>query len=230
VENKTMPKCNPIKTFAIAIAAALLAGHAQAAIITPSAATSTSTIGGSRTIVEVINGSDLSAGGASGDILSETHDPLSDKAGYWLSANGAGNAPITEILTFDLGGTFNVDAVHLWNYDRGGDNPTRAIKTFDISFSTNNGVSYDTTVTGATLGDFVGANNPRVNGEIAVQTKTFAVQSDVTNIKIDNIVIQGPNAYIGFAEIRFGATEIPEPASLASGLLGLTLIAGRRRR
>jgi hypothetical protein len=28
----------------------------------------------------------------------------------------------------------------------------------------------------------------------------------------------------------FEATEIPEPASLASGLLGLMLIAGRRRR
>lgn len=225
-----MLNSNPIKIFALAIAATLLAGHTQAAIITPVSATSSTTIGGSRTIGYTIDGSDLSAGGASGDILSETHDPLTDSAGYWLSAKDAGDAPITEVLTFDLGGTFNVDAVHLWNYDRGGDNPTRAIKTFDISFSTNNGVSYDTTVTGATLGDFLGADNPRVNGEIAVQTKTFAVQSDVTNIKIDNIVIQGTNDYIGFAEIRFGETVIPEPASLAMGLMGLAMIAARRRR
>lgn len=224
-----MPKCNPFKTFAIAIAAALLAGHAQAAVITPVTATSTTTIGSPRTADAMIDGTLLSGGGTSGDILSETVT-YAGSSGHWLSASSAVDDPTnfrstTEVLTFDLGGTFDVDTMYLWPYIRA--ERARGIRTLDISFSTNGGTTYDTTLPAGTFADFTIDDQ---SGDQPVQTRSFAVQTDVTHIQLTNLTTFGSTNYIAISELRFGATEIPEPASLASGLLGLALIAGRRRR
>ncbi len=185
-----------------------------AEIITPTAATSTTTIGGSRTIAYTIDGSDLSAGGSSGDILTETHDQCTDSAGYWLSGDGAGS-DTNEVIEFTLPSASDVNAVHLWTYWRGTDSPTRGIKTVDISFSTDGGSTYPTTITGATLGDFLQGDNTAAqsDNETAVQTKTFATQTGVTHIKLTNIINFG-NAYIGMSEIRFGGPDAaPAPGS-----------------
>ena len=198
-------------------------------IVTPDSADATSTIGGSRTITEVINGSDLSGGGTSGDILSETHDLSTDSAGYFLSGSFSSTSTPTFEITFDLGGTFDIDGVHLWNYDRNNDNPTRALKNFDISFSTDGGTNYGTTYAAGTFSDFAGADNPRVDNEIAVQSRFFTSVSDVTDIKIDNIVLQGDNSYIGFSEIRFNAVPEPSAFALLAGCFGLAWVMLRRR-
>ena len=68
---------------------ALTASATAAVIIIPTGATSTTTIGGSRTIGATIDSSDLSGGGTSGDIPAETHQVNNDSAGYWLSGSGA---------------------------------------------------------------------------------------------------------------------------------------------
>lgn len=210
------------------VALSLMVGSAHGAIITPTAATTNSTVGGNRGIENVIDGSDLSSNGLSGNILSETHDQNLDSGpGYWLSANGGGNVGNSTTLTFNLGGTFSVDGVHIWTYHRGGDNPSRAIESFDISFSTDGGSNYGSTIN---LSDWLSsqeAGYATVEGEIPVQSKSFATVEDVTHIKIDNIVNHG-NAYIGLSEIRFNA--VPEPGSLALiGLGGLCLLKRRRR-
>ena len=196
-------------------------------VITPVGATSTTTIGGSRTIDAAIDGSSLSGGGTSGDILSELV-ANAGSSGHWLSAITAIDddpnfRSTTEVLTFDLGSAFDVDAFHLWPYVR----PERArgLSSFDLSFSTDGGSSYPTTITlsGWTIGP-----SSTSTGE-PVETQTFALQSGVTHIRMTNLTTFGSTSYIGVAELRFGNT-IPEPSgTLLLGIAGLA-VAYRRKR
>ncbi len=184
-----------------------LAGTANAGIITPTDATSTSTIGGHRTIDTTIDSSGLSSGGLSGDILAETHtranptdDPETDN--YWLSAKNATSLEL--IFTIPLS---DIDSIHQWMYDN--DNLVtnrRGLKTFDISFSRNGGTSYFSSIAAATLGDF---SKAITLGQEAAQTKTFAEQTGVDTIKLSNITNFG-EPYFGLSEIRFGGTAVPE--------------------
>ena len=203
---------------------ALTASATAAVIITPTSATSTTTIGGSRTIDYTIDGSDLTAAGDPGTIVDDTHAVNDDSAGYWLS--GADAVSGSEVLTFDLGGTFDVTDIHHWRYTRAGGAPTRSLKTFDIYVSTNGGSSYSLGVAAATLGDFA---LPPYTALPAV-TKTFATQSGVTHIELRNLVNHGDASFYGLSEIRFGGEVVPEPTTTALlGLGGLALILRRRK-
>jgi hypothetical protein len=204
----------------------LAAGAARAAtIVTPTGASSSTTIGSPRIIDATIDGSDLSSGGLSGDILSETHAPNNDKAGYWLSASGAPSGG--EVLEFTIPKS-DIDAIHHWVYTRNGETD-RGLKTFDISFSTDNGATFPTTITAATLGDFSG---PPPVAALLPQSKTFALQSGVTDIRLSNLVNFGDSSYIGLSEIRFGGPEgeVPEPATLVLASLGVLGLGGYARR
>ncbi len=187
------------------VAATTTSVQAQANIITPD---SVSTDGGETATVigSVIDSSGLSGGGVSGDILSETHD---DGTGQWLSGNGT--APNIEII-FDLGGTFSVDSVHLWNFRWSNQQVTWAIKTTDISFSTDGGTSYGDLV------EDVAFAQATQNVPTPSQTQTFPVVSGVTHIKLTDVQTYEPGSYVGFAEIRFGAAAAPAtPGTLIYG-------------
>lgn len=228
------------------VALALPLESSASIIVTPTGATSSSTIGsGGRVIGNTIDGLGLSG---VGDILTQTHAlNTTNSAGsapwtghYWLSASGAVNQndgtnwwSSTEVLTFTLPALSPVEAInalHLWNYDRVSDNPTRALRQFDVSFSTDGGATFGNTIT---LTDFLGPNSPgyaRVDGRIPVQSRFFDEQLGVTHIRIDNIFIQGANAFMGFSEIRFGAVVIPEPGRSLLGAFGLMCLLVRRNR
>jgi len=200
----------------------MFAMTAQAAIITPTSATATSSISTSRDLTETINGDGLSGGGASGDILAETHNSTGGSTEYWL-----GSAGVTQVLDFVLAGATDVAAVHVWNYDRGSDDGTggswdkRAIASFDIAFSTNGGTSYTAPIS---ITGLLGFND--IDPPIAVQTKTFAAQTGVTDIQITNLQNFGDGSWYGLGEIRFDT--VPEPATL--GLLAIGAIGLIRRR
>ena len=122
----------------------------------PVSATSTTTIGSPRTIDATIDGTLLSSGGTSGDILSETVT-YAGSAGHWLSASSAVNdnanfRSTTEVLTFTLAEPSTVNAFHLWPYVRVEN--IRGLRTCDISFSFDGGSTYPVTIDAATLGDF----------------------------------------------------------------------------
>ncbi len=183
--------------------------------ITPVSAASTTTVGGSRTIDYTIDGSDLSSGGASTDVPAETHQVNSDSAGYWLSGSGAVSG--SEVLTFDLGGTFDVTGIHQWLYTRTGPETDRGFKTFDVYVSTDGGSSYSLGVSAATLGDFA---EPAV-GDLPAVTKTFATQSGVTHIELRNLVNFGDPSFYGLSEIRFqGGPAVPPPATPGTLIYG----------
>jgi len=185
----------------------MLAGTAKAAVITPTGASSTTTVGGSRTIAYTIDGSDLSLGGLSGDIPNETHAVNSDSAGYWLSGSGAPSG--TEVLTFAIP-TSDVNSIYHWRYSRSGATG-RALKTFDISFSTDDGASFPTTITAAALGTFA---LPSV-AALPAETKTFALQTGVTHIRLSNLQNWGDGSYFGLSEIRFGTPEVVVSVTLS---------------
>ncbi len=197
---------------------------AQAAIITPTAATATSSISTDRNLTETINGDGLSGGGTSGDILAETHASTGGTTDYWL-----GTKSVTQVLDFDLGDATNVEAVHIWNYDRGSDDGTsgvwdkRAIASFDIAFSTNGGANYSTPIS---ITGLLGFND--IDPPIAVQTFTFAAQTGVTDIQITNLQNFGDGSWYGLGEIRFDT--VPEPATLSLLVIGAIGLARRRRK
>jgi len=224
---KTKTLCIAVVTAGFALAS--VSAHASV-IITPLLSTETGSVTSSttffdanRAIDSALDGSGLSSGGTSGDILTETHNnAATDSVSHFLS-----NGPVAnEVLTFDLGATFDVTEIYLWQYNRTQFN--RGIINFDIAFSTDGGSSFTSPVAASSLGitDFVIGT---IGGVASVQQRSFnSVQSGVTAIQFSNIQTGGSTSIIGLPEVRFGF--IPEPASLALLGLGGLLLAGRNRR
>jgi hypothetical protein len=215
------------------LAAAFVALNSNAAVITPllttdsGSTTSTSTtIGGSRTIDAALNGVGLSGGGTSGDILTETHATAQGNTNnHYLSNNYSPAANVAnEVITLDLGGPFNINDIYLWGYSRAESN--RGIRTFDIAFDTGSG--FGSAVTALSLGITDFDEGPG-SGSSSVQTRTFtSTQSGVERVQLSNITNFGGDR-IAISEIRFGGTAVPEPSAFLLSSLG-TLILFRRRR
>ncbi len=206
---------------ALVLSVGLLAQSVLGAVISPVSATSTSEVASSRGITDAIDGTLLSSGGASGDILSETVSAAGSD-GHWLSDinaidDDANFRSTTEVLTFDLGGTFDVSAVHIWPYIRS--ERARGLESFDLSFSSNGtDFSATTNVSGWTIGP--------PSGSAPVQTQSFATVSNVTHLRMTNLTTFGSTNYIALSEIRFDT--VPEPSAfLLCGIGGLLLL--RRR-
>ncbi len=200
----------------MAILFAVAVTTAQAVVITPVGATATDDIGSNdRGIEHSIDGSGLSGGGD--PILDQTHAGLSNfSANYWLGHLNPVDEftnPVDQVLTFDLGGATTVGAVHVWQYERNNVWDNRSFKSFDISFSTDNGATFPTTITG--LSGLLGSDTDPITAPVPVQTLTFAEQSGVSDIMISNIQNFGDPTWLGLAEIRFDTEgEPPEPPEL----------------
>ncbi len=204
-----------------AFAAVAMTGATQAAVIAPTidvALTTTTAVGGYE-IVKTVNSDGLSGGGISGDVLSETN---TNGTTQWL--NGGANIG-NEVVTFDLGGTYDVDSVHLWNWVFSNNTSTVwGVKDVDISFSSD-GASFGSTQTVS----FVADPTPGALGPSVAQTQTFTTQTGVTHIQLDNFTSLQSGNRVGFGEIRFGEA-VPEPTTTALlGLGGLALILRRRK-
>ena len=170
----------------------------QAAVIIPTNVTATSELDVARGITNVINGSGMTM---AGDVSTWTHAALADNE-YWLGAIADG-----QVLTFELESASTVGTVYVWQY--GNSWGTRAIKTFDISCSSN-GVDYAITNTGLSLVEA----NP---APIAVQTVNFTQQTNITHIKVTPQSNWGDGTWYGLLEMYFGeGTAGPLPPTLNS--------------
>jgi ferric-dicitrate binding protein FerR (iron transport regulator) len=173
-------------------------------IITPVSATSpTPALRGN--VDNLIDGSGLSARGVSGHILSETHSTESNSYS-WLSQK---ISPSTIEMTFDLGGTFTVDSIHIWNWIGTNRVVNRSVKTIDISFSTDGGKTYGHLIDN--LGDFAKPATTRAAktpiAAVPVSTIAFpAAVSGVTHIKLTDFKNHG-DIFTAMSEIRFGEPE-----------------------
>lgn len=227
------------------IASLGVATATQAAIIQPSSATATQNgsntqVNSARSITRSVDGTGLSATPTEANINTVTHTNggVGSDGGnnYWLSAsNGMGGSnPSTNLLvTFNLDTAYNIDTIYLWQYRRDGGNVQRGVRTFDVQFSGDNGTSWSTAVSAASLGmsEFdIGATigGPGGAGLVNVQARSISEQLNVTNIRLTRVTSWGSSGYVSIPEIRFGGA-VPEPGSLA--LLGLSgLLVARRRR
>ena len=202
---------------AVAMATLALTGTSSAGVIQPTAATSSVGNLSNRPIERTIDGSGLSGGG---DILTQTHNVTGDPTNtlYWI---GAGTSNIQ--LDFDLGGTFDVDSMHLWNYVPTNGTTNRGLGSVDILFSTDGGTNYGGLVN-------VGFAQAAISTPAPPETQTFAAVSGVTDIRLiaDN---SGSGTHTAFMEIRFGGGDaVPEPTTFVLAALGLLGLLGIRRR
>ncbi|WP_227021637.1 PEP-CTERM sorting domain-containing protein [Oceaniferula marina] len=166
---------------------------------------------------------DVSQTTVNADLSLITQDNASDGAiasslnDVWVTNSGFTSAVIT--LELAGGDDVVVDGIAFWNYtpfDSGNGTATATIEFF------NDGVSQGTATPFAPNQDSTGSNTPtQQNFVIATQTADTAILTLSTNYGGDRV---------GFNEIQFDTTAVPEPSSAALiGLGGLSLILRRRK-
>ncbi|MDX6767589.1 MAG: PEP-CTERM sorting domain-containing protein [Candidatus Methylacidiphilales bacterium] len=219
----------PLKSLVSAIVLLAMLGTASAQIIVrPTAVSETGlgTAGGS--LVNIIDGSGLSAAMNTGDAYTGTWSTHSTGGGgdAWISAfypNG------TNSMTFTLGGAYTLQGFNLWQYNETG-YTVRSFNGFSISTSTD-GVNFNST--GITL---TSANLPQAPG-VSTYTGIYTTLSGtnltgVTHVRFENISSyagDNPEFYIrGASEVRFVA--VPEPSTWALLTLGGAVLVVLRRR
>jgi len=145
-------------------------------------------------------------------------------AGRYLGGGG-----FTVVL--DLGGTYNIETVNLWNYGerwQGVYYNDRGVQDFRLEFSTDGGATYGNPEL------LIASKAPEgaTSGQVFYDGETFDItdQAGVTHVKFIAISNYG-GGYKGFSEINFtGTVVVPEPSSAALlGLGGLALILRRRK-
>ncbi len=162
------------------------------------------------------------------------HDLSTGNSGlYWIGNRGTNSATYSTVeLSFTFNTSVTVDTIHFWTYDRLGDSGGREIKDFDISFSTD-GATFSTPISLTNWLDRDGARidvdpGAGTNFKIGHQSRSFATQSNVTDIKFSNIVAHSVNSqYIAFSEVKFSV--VPEPSTALLGGLGFLALLRRRR-
>jgi len=191
-----MTRCHVIcllSVFTVALASVTLAQS----VITPSGVTATSSYS-TYSIDNVRNG--VGMVNTSGDVSTWTHSSVN--VGNWLGVKSGG-----QVLIFTLPSPSTVGALYAWQYDRNNVWNNRAINTFDISFSTDNGVTYPTTITGLSL-----YMEPETGTVTPVQTRAFTQQSGVTHVKLTLLSNWGDATYYGLGEMYFGEGSAGLPA------------------
>jgi hypothetical protein len=150
-----------------------------------------------------------------------THNGSLTGAG-WLSFANLDDP--TNSLDFDLGGSFAVEQMALWNY---GESNSIGIQRNIIQFRllADDNAAFSSP---DDLGTFIA--NPEGRPTSAVTAEVFSfTQIMASHIRMDQI-LAGPGAkfYVGAGEVAFDVATVPEPSTLAILVLGLIGLASRR--
>jgi len=207
-----------------------VAQNAQAATLIPGVTASTDNISTQWSLNDAVNGQ-----GLPGNTPSLTGDHGQSLIGNsWRSdtlTNTQGTTIPSGTITFNLNGSYNLSGFTFWNLGGGSEELTRqGINNVTIEYSNNGGTTWSTlsgAPTSFTQGTF---GTPGTNQ--TPQAFSFASVA-ATNVRFTNLSNFGAfnnptdNNRIGFSEIQFAGTKIPEPSSLlallAFGLAGVSL-------
>jgi hypothetical protein len=195
----------------------MLAGTANAALITGVTATTDMGSGFDTNIANTVNGAGLSSLD-----LTATHAG-SSPSNSWVSSQVT-----TGSIIFDFGQSFLVDSFSFWNQN--GEGPgslgSTGINSLNILYSAD-GISFASLFGNLSTFALVPDNlnlSPEIFSFSAVDARYF---------RFDVLSNYGDTGQTGFAEIAFnGTTTVPVPAAVwlfGSGLLGLIGIARRKK-
>ncbi len=178
---------------------------------------------------ELIHGVSVTDNGVTDSSPAYASDGIADDVNKWYSKANGGDyfaAGTTPVLTIDLGGSYSLSGVAFWNYNVYGN----STKTFTLEFSTD-GLNYGSS-TNFTSGTPVNTPTYFLQEDYALSTVTARyVKMTVTDSWCDGVNPGGDR--VGFADIQFAGTTIPEPTSmviLATGFAGLLAYAWRKRK
>lgn len=217
---------------AILGATSILALHATAhaaVLITPTSVLSaTDATDTYKATVGLIDNAGLSGAADLGNYTTITHSNTSSNSLGWVTADPSPlggdyfvDGPGNPVLTFDLGGTYNLTDFVYWGYNNGGTG--NEAKNFTIEFS----------VGGGSYGDAVNFSQTTARGASTPATVNFAsIEADSVRITItDNFSGIGTGGdRVGLGEVKFIGTAVPEPSSIVLlGLSSLALLFRRRR-
>lgn len=164
------------------------------AFIRPVSATATdSQAAAGRTPDKMIDGSGWDEEKPGSGIYVHTSDVFADGNCMW---NGAANST----LTFDLGKTFHVSGVYLWNYNEGGGYNSRSIKDVAISYSVDNQAF-------TLMGTYTFAMAPGTNGYRG-QTVRFKQAVNARHFKWVILSNYRGGEMSGIAEVRFSNADV----------------------
>jgi len=159
---------------------------------------------------------------------------VGDLPTYASMIDGGGSAQyrpssVTATLIFDLGNTYSLNGLRLWNYAEywgGSTYNDRGVKDFTLSFSTDGGTTFSNAQNfTAAIGGGVGGS-PLPNRSAGQAFSFGGISANAVKLEITSS--QGSEFSSGIAAVRF--TAVPEPSSVALlGGLGSLLLMRRRR-
>lgn len=144
--------------------------------------------------------------------INATHEANADAYDQWHAI--AWNNDPNPVVTFDLNGAHNLEAIHIWNGNQGRlgqDNTGRGVKSFTVSVSSDG-----TNFTEAFTAELI--RSPFVNnnvGPVSAQQFSLAGQPAVTKVKIRVNSIHDPaNPYPCLSQVMFTEVENFEPVAI----------------
>jgi hypothetical protein len=142
-------------------------------------------------------------------------------------------ASLTATLIFNLGDTYSLNGLRLWNYAEyfgGATFNDRGVKDFTLSFSTDGNTFSNAQNFTAAIGGGVGNVSPSLlPNRSAGQAFSFGDIS-ANYVKLDITSSQGSTFSSGIAALRFTAVPVPEPSTCALVLVGIATLPLIRRR